>query len=333
MKTTMIMLQTLCVPCNCHCRYCLLSWNGKVNGADYDRSKAYAKKFYEFIKKERPDVGFDFSFGYCMDHPSILDEIDFLQSVESVEGRLLQFDGMRFRNSEEMEALMSGLKMHGIEHLNFTFYGLQDYHDRFAGRKGDFEYMVKLIGAAKALEIETSVGIPITSENCGDAETLVLFLTELGVNKISAFIPHSEGRGITLEAVRLTKNDYEHLGEHVKTLINTNVYRTEAEWINDTINLEDEHRAIIISLTPDNIEQFEKMSFDEAIKYVEELDEKYYETVPSFDSLKEIYGDINGDKLYRKRDLYWKYQKTFLQEHHVDIYDVTDERQCGSRRY
>ena len=58
MKTSTILIQNLCVPCNCHCRYCLLSWSNKLLGIDYERSEAYAKKFYEWIRENRPELEF-----------------------------------------------------------------------------------------------------------------------------------------------------------------------------------------------------------------------------------------------------------------------------------
>lgn len=333
MKTTSIILQTLCVPCNCHCRYCLLSYNGKTVGADYTRSKEYAKRFYSYLKENRPNIQYNFTFGYCMDHPTLYEELDFLQSIDSVQGKMLQFDGMGFRNNEEIKQLMNNLKIHGMEHLNFTFYGLRDYHDRFAGRKGDFDYMISLLKAAKEQGIETSVGIPITSENCNTIEDLLVYLTEAGSGRLSIFIPHSEGRGKTLDSIRLSLDEYNKMSENSKTLLNRNVFKTESEWVKDNSILTDENRALIISLTPDNIEQFENMSVEEVINLVEELDEKYYSVIPSFEELKKMYGNNQSKLFYRKRDLYWKYQKQYINEHGIRIYDVTDERQCGSRRY
>ena len=44
--TKSINILNLCVPCYNYCKYCLLSWDGKCLGIDYDRSVEYAKKFY-----------------------------------------------------------------------------------------------------------------------------------------------------------------------------------------------------------------------------------------------------------------------------------------------
>lgn len=45
MQTVSINVMNLCVPCENRCRYCLLSYDGRVNGVDYKRSERYAKYF------------------------------------------------------------------------------------------------------------------------------------------------------------------------------------------------------------------------------------------------------------------------------------------------
>ena len=96
MKTVSINVMNLCIPCENRCRYCLLSYDGKVNGIDFARSKDYAQRFYEWLRENRPELSFLFGFGYSMEHPDLLDAVDFCQSIGSVTGEFLQFDGMKF---------------------------------------------------------------------------------------------------------------------------------------------------------------------------------------------------------------------------------------------
>ena len=63
MKTISINVMNLCVPCENRCRYCLLSYSGKTTGVDFDRSAEYAKGFYDWIKRNRPELSFLFGFG------------------------------------------------------------------------------------------------------------------------------------------------------------------------------------------------------------------------------------------------------------------------------
>ena len=80
-KTVSILLHTLCVPCHNHCRYCLLSWDGKTLGLDYAASEAFAARFSAWLREERPDLKFMFSFGYSMEHPHLPEVIDFQRAI------------------------------------------------------------------------------------------------------------------------------------------------------------------------------------------------------------------------------------------------------------
>jgi len=44
-------------------------------------------------------------------------------------------------------------------------------------------------------------------------------------------------------------------------------------------------------------------------------------------------GNPDSKKLYRIRDLAYHYRKLYAEEFKLNIYDVTDERQSGSRRH
>lgn len=61
----------------------------------------------------------------------------------------------------------------------------------------------------------------------------------------------------------------------------------------------------------------------DTIAYLEKLDDTYYRTVPEFTDLL---------RLYSARDLYLCYQRRYIAETGIDVYDVNDECQCFSRR-
>ena len=65
----------------------------------------------------------------------------------------------------------------------------------------------------------------------------------------------------------------------------------------------------------------------------EALDDAYYASFPTFPELAERYGDPGGKRFYRQRDLFYHYRRLYAEENRLSVYDVTDERQTGSRRY
>ena len=332
-QTKSIMIQNLCVPCRNHCRYCLLSWDGNAVGTEWERSVKLAERYINELKEARPDVDISFTFGYSMEHSKLKEAIQTLKRLGSPMGEFLQCDGMNMRDEDQCRDLMRMLKEEGIKSLNFTAYGLRDYHDRFAGRKGDFDLLLRMMNASYEAGIPFTTGIPITKENIQTIDELVIILKEAGNHKISLFVPHEEGRGKSLKQVRLEQQDLSALSPESLSLLNRNIYRTESEWLSEPTPVQESNRLIIISLRADNIDNYDKRKALSVVEEVEALDEEYYSAFPPFDELAKEYGDSEGNSLYRIRDLYYHYRLLFAAEHRLNIYDVTDERLSGSRRY
>lgn len=333
MKTVSVNVMNLCVPCENRCRYCLLSYDGRTTGVDFDRSTAYARRFYDWIREHRPDLSFLFGFGYSMEHPDLLRAIRFCQSIGSVTGEFLQFDGMKFRSEPELERLLSQLKQNGIKVIDLTFYGTEEYHDRFAARTGDFRLMMDTLRIANKVGLDVSVSIPLTRENAPQTDTLIGLLEKYRTARTSCFVPHAEGRGRLLDKVRFTQEAYDRLSDKAKGYFNRERFRPEKEWIQLFPLPENEKRVLTVTLTPENIDFFEKMDFRDTIAFLEKLDDAYYQTIPDFETLMKTYGDGSGEKMYSARDLYLHYQRSFITEHNIEIYDINDERQCFSRRF
>lgn len=331
-QTASVMLQTLCVPCACRCRYCLLSWDGKCLGAAYDRSQAYAARFAQWMRRNRPEVEFNFSFGYSMEHPRLPETLAFLRSIGSVGGEYLQMDGMRMRDEKQAAALMAQLAACGVRQLNFTFYGTEAYHDAFAGRRGDHALLLRMLRAALNEGLQVSAGMPLNHENAAQADAMLNQLTDAGVERVVALIPHAEGRGAQMEGVRFTQADFDALPLRVQARINRQVFRPEAQWLRDGFGTQN-RRMLLISLTPENIERFESMEVGDVLAEVEALDEAYYAAFPAPEALADRFGDPRGDRWFSGRDLMYRYRRLYMRECGLRLYDVTDERGCGSRRY
>ena len=270
MKTVSVNVMNLCVACQNRCRYCLLSYDGKVNGADYPRSEAYAKRFYGWLRENRPELSFLFGFGYSMEHPNLLDAIDFCRSIGSATGEFLQFDGMKFRTDEELEALLRQLRAHGIQLIDLTFYGTESYHDRFAARAGDYDLMMRTLAQANEIGLDVTVSIPITHENADQMDELIGELAQYKTQRITCFVPHGEGRGRLLEQIRFSERDYANLSENVRRRINTDRFKPEREWLKSGFPA-NEKRVLTVTLTQENMEFFESLSFEETIAYLEKL--------------------------------------------------------------
>lgn len=331
MKTTSLNILNLCVPCYNHCKYCLLSWDGECLGIEYERSVAYARKFYDWLKEFHKDINFTYYFGYSMDHPDLPNAIRFLQETNSPGGEFLQFDGMQMRTREELDALLTRIADLGVKLIDFTFYGTKEYHDKFAGRKGDFELMMDSMEIALEKGLNVEVGIPITKVNLSQIDAL---LSQLPQDKIKIFIftPHSGGRGIQLLDAKITVDDYENLSSNAKRYFDRNRNQTPAEWLSNQ-GPAPKNRVLTLSLLPSNIDHLEKRSFEDTLRDLEKLDEDHYDKIPDFQNLLERYADPEDIHLYSKKDLFLLYRKRYIEDEKISVLDVTDERFSGSLRY
>lgn len=94
MKTKSVNVLNLCVPCACHCKYCLLSYERKLIGVEFHRGLEYAKKFQEWLKYNHPDVSFMYYFGYSMDTPFLKESLNELDTLNSPMPKFLQLNGI-----------------------------------------------------------------------------------------------------------------------------------------------------------------------------------------------------------------------------------------------
>ena len=67
MRTVAIGVENLCVPCGCRCRYCLLSYDGRPVGVDYERGKQFTEHFFGELERTRPELPRFYYIGYCME--------------------------------------------------------------------------------------------------------------------------------------------------------------------------------------------------------------------------------------------------------------------------
>lgn len=320
------------VACGCACKYCLLSSEKKSCGVDYYRGKRLAQRFLDWKLSGGYQLSLYYSIGFCADYPQLADNISFNRKLGFPGAEFLQCNGIRIMDNKETIMFVITLKESGITRIDTTFYGTQEYHDRFAARKGDYAFMLRLAEAAVNAGIICSPSMLLCEENLGMVGEVFDTLSPIaGTTHIHAFPQDYRGRGYLLEGSRLTSTGYEMLPLRVKEAFNIMRYKTEAEWLMSPLP-EHTQRVLNIAIREDNIEMLENMSCDEIISYVEKLDDAYYDAIPTINVLAELYGDKDNTRLYRPRDLFWKWQKRYLQDNNIHIHDVTDERLCGAVR-
>lgn len=321
MKTVSFSIENLCVPCACRCRHCLLGYDGNTIGVGYEQGKDLARR----LAAESP-IQFGYYIGFCMDTPMLFDYIAFCQKIGSPGGRFLQMNGFRERPQDEIESLMEQIKSSGVELIDLTFYGLPEYHDAFAGRRGNFSLLTKMLKAANSACLPVNISAPITEENAGQLEGLLDILSEYKTDNISLYLPHAKGRGWFLEEKRLRKSTLEQLPPTVRAHMPKVKTQSEAQWLSENSFPEPDKRYLTLSLTPDNFERYNVMSAEEIIGELEMLDDSFYAVIPPAAELAKLYGNPSGDRLFRYRDLVLLWTKRYVHENGLKLHDMTDER-------
>lgn len=324
MKTASIGVENLCVPCRAACRYCLLSSCGRATGVSYDKGKSFAARFLSELREKRPDLGSYYYIGYCMDAPDLADYIRFCRETGSPSAKFLQFNGLSLRDERETAELVGMVKAEGVETIDLTFYGTRDYHDRFSGRAGDFDFLLRILAAANRERLAVTASIPLIRENMGQMEELLDTLLAHGLGAFTIFLPHSKGRGGALDGQRLTKREFDTLSDRVKAHFIKARCQTEGEWLRENVWPEPEQRTLTLCLTEENIGRLEAMPAEDIVRFLEELDDNYRAQVPPLAELARLYGNREGERLFRLRDLHLSWQQRYLREH-LGIYDMNDE--------
>lgn len=329
MKTVSVNIENLCAACHCSCRHCLLNSRHKATGVEYARGEAFARSFYAWMKEHCPEKMGMYYVGYCMDFPEITRYISYFREQTGMDH--LMFDGVGIRNREETTQFLREIRQAGIGEIHLTFYGTEAYHDRFAGRKGDFAYMMQVTELAHHFGLKVSAGIMLTRENKGQMDALFAVLADAGILDPYVLLPHAKGRGEKLSHLRLTDADWEELPEHIRAMLPRDRYKTEAQWLEEGKFPEAGARHLTLSLTPDNIERLESMDPGEIIRELEAMDDAFYAKLPDMQTLAQQYGQRENRQLFRYRDWGLQLQKRYMKEH--PIYpDMTDERYSFSTR-
>ncbi len=96
MKTTSFMIEDLRVPCNSHCRYCLLACENRINTTGFKETETFIRRLDEEFRNS--DIHFSYYMGYCMDTSDLHDYIKMCQKLGYPSADFLQLNGLKFRD-------------------------------------------------------------------------------------------------------------------------------------------------------------------------------------------------------------------------------------------
>lgn len=240
---------------------------------------------------------------------------------------------LALRTESEAEALLRTVRDGGMRGIDLSFYGVGDEHDRFAGRRGDYDYLLMLLRGAIGLGLDVEADVMLTKENLPQMPALFALLDAYPLARCTVVLPHAQGRGEALSGQRITKEDFESLCPQAKAHFSRLPYLTEGEWLRRGRFPAAGTRNVTLALTPGNIDRLEAMDPADIIRELEEMDEAYYAALPSIEELAALCGRPDNRQLFRYRDMVLQWQKRYIASGALPVPDMNDQRHAFSVRF
>lgn len=318
-KDICVVIQWWGTPCHCRCRHCLLNSGPKLTAVPFARAKDVAEKFLRWRNEQGlEDLGVDIITGYSCDSPNALEAQLFSKQAGAASWWYLPANGNAMRSEEELRQFLQSRKDEGVTSVGVTFYGLKDFHDKWAGRDGDWEFTMLIARTAADLGLHRQETIFLSKDANKDIPDLVDLLDKIPGEKGRTICPWDyRGRGKKLEDQRVHASQVEALPEHIRCCI-SGKYRSEADWIS-AIEAGDyprkKRRVYLLSVWEENIDWLESTDCGQILQKMRNEDELFYQSIPSLPTLAQLYGQRNGKRFYWLRDLEWKWTDLFLTAH------------------
>lgn len=322
-------------PCNCVCRHCLLESTRRHSPIAYPRVKSIVERFLAWkAEKSIKNFAIDFGIDYTAEFPEIYDHIRFRHQIGSEGAYFLQFNGISFRTKEMLVKWLSGIKKAGITTIGSTFFGVKEDHDRWVGRKGDYEFNILMNQCAATLGLKRV-------ETIFPTQCVLMRYSELfdvldaipGLEQRTISLWDYRGRGKLLEPERMTDVQKQNASESLLKYFSRTPLKTEPEWMKFVQTNHDSIKAkrflrLIVNET--NIEGLERKSCDAIFDDLKNLVSRFNESVPSLAELASNNGDKDNRRLYRLRDLQWKWTDEYFKSKPRSVStDIYSDLQSG----
>lgn len=320
MKDAGVIINWYGVPCRCRCRHCSLRTGERLTRVAFERAQGIAERFLEWQDAQGSSgLAVEFVGGYTYELPWSMRFVDFHSRHGTSTAPVILTNGMRIRSDSEMREMLLRFKEAGMTDVGLTFYGTGRTHDRWAGRKSDFEYLLAMARAARECEMKRAEAIFVHQGNLDELPNLLAMLDQIpGARHCSVCTWDYRGRGKSLEQERITASQVEALPEEIRRLINLERYRSEAEWLERIAQgaiPAKTARWYFIGVWEDNVERLESVPCEALTAAIRDADDAFHRAIPPLPVLAERYGDKGGDRLYALRDLEWKWTDRYLDEH------------------
>lgn len=302
-------------PCAHICRYCLVSETRKGSKLPFPRFEQLVQRFYDWKEFNRIDISIRTFIGPSFDY-----DIETLRGVGRLRARrggtfdILNLGGLRIRDAQALKTWMDERQAAGIVGFHTSLAGCDNTHDRWNGRRGDFDYQISILRMAGERGMVRQERLFLTQNTLPLFDRLLDIMEGIPGEVRSRIVTPFFYAGLArrYEDERITEDARDGLPERIAKLGRGRFkdWRSEREWIPLLMETASKPRMVAMKLDvhEGNIDQLENASCEEIFAKQERLYRDDYRRIPSLEELCERYGDPVGRKVYiLPRDLEQKW--------------------------
>jgi hypothetical protein len=309
--------------CVNHCRYCQLN-HKRVANITFDRFRAVVERFMEWRQKGGPP---DFKVTHWLGRSHNYD-VKTLKGVMELSERhdwrldLILLGGLLWRPDDEMRRWLRERQEIGIRSVVASFAGHGRFHDRWSGRPGDFDFLIRTQRVASQLGMDLHQRLFLTNSTIPLLDELIEKLDELlGPPASRCIYPLFYcGMARRMEDERVTRETLDGLPERIRKLyrqFDRKNWRSEQEWI-DSLGAEEatpQKVTLNLELSDSNIGTIESTSCEAIAADLEMRTRAAYSVIPSPAELCERCGDRSNRRIYMFRhDMERKWLDLYLEK-------------------
>jgi hypothetical protein len=224
MEGRWLFLYVRAAACASRCRHCCYRADGTERSMPVERIRRILEPFVEAGEGLAVSVA-----DSPLNYPELPDLNRYLRE-RGVEGWMsVPANGFRLRCAQEWRGLLRALRDAGTGTLELTLYGVEETHDRFARRPGDWDGIHTLADLWRKAGGTILWGLVPTKENLGELSAL----RELFATRDEPVMPAQAfsfcGAGTRSEQLRLEAGDLDRLDE--QTRADFSALKAEGDWI------------------------------------------------------------------------------------------------------
>jgi hypothetical protein len=293
-------------PCAHICRYCLITETRRGSALPFARFERLVHRFHDWKAADRRD---DLDIGVFVG-PSYDYDLDTLNGMARLRARrggkfqVLNLGGLRMRHGDELAAWLKERQAAGIIGLHTSLAGCGATHDRWNGRRGDFDYQTTILRLGGERGLGRHERLFVTRNTLPHLERLLDILDDIPgeVRNRYATLFFYAGLAPRYEDERITEEIRDALPERIGALRRGKFqdWRSEREWIPIMMETAGKPRRLILKLDVNetNIERLESLPCEAIFAERERAYQDSYREIPTLEELCERYGDPENRKLY-----------------------------------